>query len=217
MTAPRPPARRAELVPLAGLRPHPRNYRRHPPAQLDHLEASLREYGVLPTTVIARDGTILGGHGVWETAERLGLDAIPATRLDLDPDEPAALKLMAALNFLDRLALDDEAALAAILAEVAEADAAALLGSGWTPGDLAALVLVAGDGTADDPEQHWRGMPGFGTGDELPHVTVNFATEDDLARFCELTGLPNPPGNRCWWPPRVRDDSRSLGYADAGP
>ena len=144
MTAdPAPPdvaTRTAELVPLAAMRLHPRNYRNHPPDQLAHLEASFRQFGVLPTTVLARDGTILGGHGVWLAAERLGLDAIPATRLDLDPDEPAALKLMAALNFLGRLALDDESALAAILSEVAETDTLALLGSGWTADALTALA-----------------------------------------------------------------------------
>jgi len=154
MSAP-PELRRAELVPLASMRLHPRNYRSHPPEQLDHLAASFRQFGVLPTTVIARDGTILGGHGVWLTAERLGLDAIPATRLDLDPDSPAALKLMAALNFLGKLALDDEAALAAILTEVAEADTLALLGSGWTADALTALAAKVTPGPPDE-------FPGYG-------------------------------------------------------
>lgn len=129
-----------ELVPMSEIKPHPRNYRSHPPGQIEHLAASFRQFGVLPTTVIARDGTILGGHGVWLTAQRFGLDEIPATRLDLDPDSPEALKLLAALNFLGRLALDDETALHALLADVAETDAAALLGSGWEDRDLARLA-----------------------------------------------------------------------------
>ena len=132
--------REPELTPLAELRRHPRNYRQHPPAQIEHLTESFRAFGVLPTTVAARDGTILGGHGVMITAQRLGLEAIPVTRLDLDPDEPLALKLMAALNFSDKLALDDESALLALLSEVAERDGSSLLGSGWEDRDLAKLA-----------------------------------------------------------------------------
>lgn len=140
MTSPAIEAHEPETIPLSELKAHPRNYRSHPAAQIEHLAESFRAFGVLPTTVVARDGTILGGHGVMITAQRLGLDSIPATRLDLDPGEPAALKLLAALNFLDRLALDDESALHELLAEIHEHDAAALLGSGWEDRDLARLA-----------------------------------------------------------------------------
>ena len=151
--------RDAQLVPLDELKPHPRNYRSHPAAQIEHLAESFRAFGVLPTTVIARDGTILGGHGVMITARRLGLDAIPATRLDLDPDSPAALKLLAALNFLDRLALDDESALATLLADIRENDAAALLGSGWEDRDLTRLVAKINPAPPDDFRDYGSDVP----------------------------------------------------------
>jgi ParB-like chromosome segregation protein Spo0J len=146
-------------VPLADLKPHPQNYRSHPAAQIEHLAESFRAFGVLPTTVIARDGTILGGHGVMITAQRLGLDAIPATRLDLDPHEPAALKLLAALNFLDRLALDDESALHELLVSIRENDAAALLGSGWEDRDLTRLAMKLSPAPPDDFTEYDSDVP----------------------------------------------------------
>jgi ParB-like chromosome segregation protein Spo0J len=159
VTATTPETRQPELVPLAELKRHPRNYRQHPPAQIEHLAESFRQFGVLPTTVIARDGTILGGHGVYITAQRLGVPVIPATRLDLDPYEPLALKLMAALNFSDRLALDDESALHALLAEVAEGDATALLGSGWEDRDLAKLAAKLSATPPDDFRDYGEDVP----------------------------------------------------------
>jgi hypothetical protein len=209
-----PPARQTELAAVGELRPHARNYRSHPRAQIAQLEASIREFGILPTTVIARDGTILGGHGVWETARRIGLAEIPVTRLDLDPDSPGALKLLAALNFLGRLALDDEAGLASILAEVAESDAAALLGSGWDEASLTRLLLTSGDAGSDEADEHWRGMPGFESGDTPLHITLNFAGPEDHARLCEILGLPYPPPRKVWWPPKPRDDARAVEYRD---
>jgi ParB-like chromosome segregation protein Spo0J len=137
------PVRQPELVAVADLKAHPRNYRHHPPAQIEHIVASFRAFGVLPTIVVARDGTILGGHGVWITARSLGVPQVPATRLDLDPHEPAALKLVAALNFSDRLALDDEQALAALLADATEHDLGALLGTGLTADDLTNMIARA--------------------------------------------------------------------------
>jgi len=143
MTAEPVAIREPEPVNVADLKAHPRNYRTHPDAQIQHLIASFRAFGVLPTIVVARDGTILGGHGVWITAQRLGVTRLLATRLDLDPASPEALKLVAALNFSDRLALDDESALASLLTDVREGDLLGLLGTGLTPDDLTNMIARA--------------------------------------------------------------------------
>ena len=57
-----------ELLPLAELRPHPRNDGTHPPDELAHLKASITTHGVYRNVVIAQDGTILAGHGVIQAA-----------------------------------------------------------------------------------------------------------------------------------------------------
>ena len=53
-----------ELLPLAELRPHPRNDGTHPPDEIAHLKASITTHGVYRNVVVAQDGTILAGHGV---------------------------------------------------------------------------------------------------------------------------------------------------------
>src|SRR5499427_8731227 len=113
--------REPELVNVADLKAHPRNYRTHPDAQIQHLIASFRAFGVLPTIVVARDGTILGGHGVWITAQRLGVTRLLATRLDLDPASAEALKLV----------------------DVREGDLLGLLGTGLSPDDLTNMIARA--------------------------------------------------------------------------
>lgn len=45
------------------LKPHPRNYRGHPDDQLAHIERSIRDNGVYRNVLVARDYTILAGHG----------------------------------------------------------------------------------------------------------------------------------------------------------
>ena len=71
-----------EVLALKDLRPHPRNYREHPEDQLAHLKQSIQKHHIYRNIVIARDGTILAGHGVVEAAKALGLETIPGCRLD---------------------------------------------------------------------------------------------------------------------------------------
>ena len=63
--------------PLAALKPHPRNSRVHPPAQLDEIERSMLEWGWTMPILADEDGTILAGHGRKMVASRLGLDEAP--------------------------------------------------------------------------------------------------------------------------------------------
>lgn len=63
--------------PLAALKPHPRNSRVHPPAQLDQIERSMLEWGWTMPILADEDGTILAGHGRKMVASRLGLDEAP--------------------------------------------------------------------------------------------------------------------------------------------
>lgn len=128
-----------ETVPVGELRPHPLNYRSHPPDQIEHLARSIRDNGVYRNVVCARDGTLLAGHGVVEACRSLGLEVIPVRRLDLEPMEPRALKVLAGDNESSRLAADDEQALARILGEVRDAGAG-LLGTGHDDASLAALL-----------------------------------------------------------------------------
>jgi DNA modification methylase len=127
-----------ETVAIDSLRPHPRNYRSHPQAQIEHLEASLREYGWARNVVVASDGVILAGHGIVEAARRRGETTVPVHRLALKSTDPKAEKFMVLENEVSRLADDDDAQLAALLKGLA--DEGELLGTGYDGGDVEALL-----------------------------------------------------------------------------
>jgi hypothetical protein len=140
-----------ERVALAAVRPHPRNYQGHPEAEIQHLMQSLLTHGVYKNVVIARDGTLLAGHGVVEAARRLGYTHLPMKRKDYDPDEPRAMHLLVADNEIARTVLRNEDLLMATLQDLSRDDPMALLGTGFDAAMLEALIQEqgVGVGTAD--------------------------------------------------------------------
>jgi DNA modification methylase len=133
-------------IPLATLRPHPRNDGHHPPEELAHLKQSLTEHGVYRNVVIADDGTILAGHGVVQAAQELGHTQILARRMAYGPDDPQALKILVGDNHIARLRMQDDAALVTLLQDLAQHDPLALLGTGFDAHALEALVAEQGLG-----------------------------------------------------------------------
>lgn len=196
-------AHKSKLTPISGLTPHPKNYRKHPPEQLDHLAQSIREHGFYRSVVVARDGTILAGHGIVEAAGLVGLKQVPATFLDLDPDEPQALKVLAGDNELTRLAVNDDAGLSDLLQRIASEDASGLLGTGFDHPMLADLIFSASperDGERLDPDAHWLGMPDYENERISSHfrLTVHFKTEEDVESFFKL--IEREKRTMLWWP-----------------
>ncbi len=72
---------RIEHLPIADLKPNPRNARRHPAKQLHQIAASIREFGFNSIVVIDEDGVILVGHGRVEAAKLAGLATLPVLRI----------------------------------------------------------------------------------------------------------------------------------------
>jgi hypothetical protein len=142
------------LVAIAELKPHPRNDGTHPPAQLDHLKASLTQHGLYRNVVIAQDGTLLAGHGVVQAAQQLGYTHVRAERRPYGPDDPRAIQILLGDNHIARLREQDDRMLAELLQGLAAEDPAALLGTGYDAEALAALVAAQGDawdGTVPTP------------------------------------------------------------------
>jgi DNA modification methylase len=138
------------LVALAELKPHPRNDGSHPPAQLDHLKASLTQHGLYRNVVIAQDGTLLAGHGVVQAAQQLGYTHVRAERRPYGPDDPRAIQILLGDNHIARLREQDDRMLAELLQGLAAEDPAALLGTGYDAEALAALVAAQGLGAGTD-------------------------------------------------------------------
>lgn len=208
---------------VSDLKPHPRNYRKHPPDQLAHIERSIEEHGFYRNVVVARDGTVLAGHGVVEAARRMGIEEVPGVCLDLAPDDPRALKLIAGDNEIARGAEVDDRALTELLREIMGSDAAALIGTGYDQAQLAALLMVTrtrDEIAGTDAAAHWVGMPEYGTGESTIALVVQFRDVHDRDRFLKAAAL-DP--DRCrvqkngkvwstWWPERKRDDRNAVKF-----
>jgi hypothetical protein len=138
----------SELRLLADLRPHPSNYRRHPEHQVVVLRESLRTHGQQKPVVITPDGTILAGHGLVEAARLEGWTEIACHVYD----GPYPEAFLAMDNRASDLAVDDEAAQAALLKQLDEAGQ--LMAAGWDHEAMAELLARAGRKAA--PEETWE-------------------------------------------------------------
>lgn len=77
------PHPKIESVPLAVLRPNPRNARTHSDKQISQIAASIERYGFLsPIIVSGGRYDIIAGHGRWRAAKLLNLDLVPVIRAE---------------------------------------------------------------------------------------------------------------------------------------
>jgi hypothetical protein len=70
-----------EKIPVADLKPYPKNARKHSQTQLDMIAASIREFGFVAPVIVDENNMILVGHGRVEAAKMAGLDAVPVRRV----------------------------------------------------------------------------------------------------------------------------------------
>lgn len=84
-----------EQLPITDLQPYPRNAKTHPPAQVKAIARSIQEFGFTNPILIDTDGTILAGHGRVLAAQSLGMETVPAIRLDHLTHEQARAYILA--------------------------------------------------------------------------------------------------------------------------
>lgn len=208
-----------EVVGIDSIKPHPKNYRIHPEDQLAHLVQSLNEHGIYRNIVIAKDGTILAGHGVVQAARKSGLTHVPVVRLDVSPEDPSAIRILIGDNEIEHLAEQNDKLLAELLKTIKDIDVTGLLGTGFDEMMLAnfAMVTKGRDEIKDfDAAAHWVGMPEYSTGDKVYFINICFRDEKLRQDFAEKSGLSKAiqrSTERTWsavWPPEDRDDTISL-------
>jgi hypothetical protein len=73
---------RVELVPIASLRPNPRNPRRHSKQQIRTLARIIKECGFLNPIIADEEGIILAGHARYEVARSKGFSQVPVIRFE---------------------------------------------------------------------------------------------------------------------------------------
>lgn len=216
-----PPERkylRIETIELSKLQPHPRNFLVHPDDQIQQLIQSIREHGYYRNIVCARDNTVLAGHGILAAVQKMGWLTVPIIRLDLDPLEPRALKILTGDNTTRNLAVVDDRKLTDLLREVKDVAIEGLLGTGFDESMLAALVFATrtSDEIADrDEAAEWVGMPSYEQPD-LGELILHFRNKEARQECAKRLGLKLATEKRikAWWPPEGRLDLASVRFED---
>src|SRR5437667_11418430 len=130
-----------QLVPVADLKPHPKNPNTHSAAQVAAIAAVIEGNGWrAPITVSNRSGFITRGHGRLEAALLLGCEQVPVGFQDY-ASEQAELADMLADNHLAELAEIDEDRLVGVLKELQAAGHDVGL-AGFTEDEDARLTAV---------------------------------------------------------------------------
>lgn len=212
-----------EEVQLSQLKDHPRNYQEHPDDQLEHIMQSIKEHGVYRNVVIAKENTILAGHGVVKGARKLGLETIPVIRLDLDPNDPRALKVLIGDNEISHLSERDDRSLTNMLKEIYDFDTTELLGTGYDEMMLANLTYITRPvdeiATLDEAAE-WVGLPEYEANSESSiKVIVTFRNESDRELFFQRLNNPtilakNYDTWSCWWPSKEPEDTTSVKFQE---
>lgn len=195
-----------EILPLEELKPHPKNYRDHPDDQLEHIMKSIQEHGFYRNIVAAKDKTILAGHGVVKAALKLGYKHAPVYRVDIEPDDPRALKILIGDNEIAHLGERNDRLLSELLKQIKDTDTLELLGTGYDEMMLANLIYVtrpASEIQDFNEAAEWVGMPEYDEGESPFKIVVNFHTEEDRLDFGERLGVKLTEKTKSmWWPLR---------------
>lgn len=111
-----------EMVPIAKMRPHPRNPNTHPPRQIELLAKIIREQGWrAPITVSERSGHIVRGHGRLLAARLLGCSSVPVDHQSYETDA-AELADLVADNRIAELAVIDDDLLADLIGDLGQTE-----------------------------------------------------------------------------------------------
>ena len=133
-----------EVVPIATIKPHPRNPRQ---GNLDAIKSSVDVNGFFGAVVAnKRTGHILAGNHRYLAAKSLGHEDIPVVWVDVG--EAEARRILLADNRTSDLGDYDSAVLASMLQGLH--DDGGLLGTGYEEEDLVRLLDELGHGFDDD-------------------------------------------------------------------
>jgi ParB-like nuclease domain len=136
------------LVPIETLKPLGRETRKHPPAQIRKLQASIEQFGFVLPIVIDVAGRVIAGWALTLAAKKLGLAEVPAVTI-ADLDEANLRMLRLALNRLSEDARWDVEHLRLEFSEIMEISGEIdLRVSGFEMGE----IDVAFEGSGGDEE-----------------------------------------------------------------
>lgn len=222
----------AQWLPIADLRPNPRNPRMHGSEVTALARTILRTAWGAPIVAQSRGRRIIGGHGRLEAAKMIlrGVEVdgemrggethsfggppgcVPVRLVDVSDAEADAMTL--ADNARGLQGTDDSAAIVAMAASFGR-ESAMMADMGFDGAALDALVRSAGDavlngaptnGTpAGDASSEWNGMPEFDQKDKTAFrsLTVHFNDQGAVDDFAELVAQKITPQTRFLWFPEI--------------
>ena len=206
-----------QLRNITELKPHPKNYKKHPEDQLKHLCKSIEDNGLYRHIVISDDDTILAGHGVVLACEKLNITQVPTLKLNIKSDSKQALKVLTADNEVSHLAIGDDRQLSEILKELLN-DEVGLLGTGYDEMMLSNLLYVtrpASEIKTMDEAQEWAGLPEYEKSTMPLKMIVSFENEEDRREFATKLSIPLTNKTKStWYPYREQDDMKSVEFTE---
>jgi hypothetical protein len=178
---------------------------------------SIQTHGFYRNIVVANDNTILAGHGVTEASIRLGIEEVPVIKMDVEPNDPRAIKLLTGDNEISNLAIVNDRMLTELLKEVMGDEENGLSGTGFDEGQLATLLMItrpANEIRDKNEAAEWLGMPEFETQGGLhKQIIVSFESEEDRQQFAKICGYNLTDKTKSvWFPDRPTDDIASIGF-----
>lgn len=208
---------RIQEIDIALLKPHPRNYREHPQQQIEHLAASISEYGFYRNIIVAKDYTILAGHGLTMAAKFAEIKTVPILKLQIDSHDIKALKLLTLDNEVDHLGDTDMRQLSEILKDILKDDD--LFGTGYDQSKLENLLTVSRSKAEVEeyiPESEWGDLLDFDRTKVNPKIVVNFENETDRQDFASVLGISLSDKQKAmWWPLKERKVLKDKKYEAA--
>ena len=207
-----------QIKDIETLKPHPKNYKKHPEDQLKHICRSIEENGIYRNIIISSDDVILAGHGVVQACKKLNIKSVPTLKLNIASTDQKATKLLTADNEVSHLGEVDERALSDVLKDILD-NTGDLLGTGYDEMMLSNLLFVTRPNSEVkdfDEAAEWVGMPDYEAKEDNPKWIINFRTKEEREDFKKLI---NCDGGKMegktwstWFPPRENEDLKSVKY-----
>ena len=199
------------------LKEHPKNYQEHPDKQLEEIIASIEDHGFYRNIVIAKDNTILAGHGVVLAVKKMGRKRVPVIKLNIDPNDTKALRVLTSDNEISNSAKVDDRALSDLLKEILEIDGD-IKGTGFNEDQLSALVFTtrpASEIESHDTANEWVGMDDFKPYEDEHKLVIRFENQFDKEELMEKIGvtLVNKEFGKTssiWYPERPRENPSAI-------
>ena len=138
---------RVEMRPVGQLRANPHNSRKHPPAQIKQIRASMREFGFTIPILVDEVDDIIAGHGRLESAVAEGFAEVPVLVARGWSDAQKRAYIIADNKLTLNGSWDDEKLIAELTA-LNEADFNLEL-TGFDDAELKKLLHVEAEGLAD--------------------------------------------------------------------